>query len=261
MKTVLTIYNRILSVSRHYGPTDSVLWDIVKVSSRSETTMVKHAIPTSRSRVSKTSIFAICIITTRIRRMGEGNSFNLLVCPRGEGGYLPWPGSKYLPLWPRFLGPRPGQDGGTPRYLPPGQVRSGEGVPQGTYHQLAKVPTPLARSDGGTPRYLHPSQVRVGGGGTPRYLSPPQPRYLPPSQVMMGGTPRYVLPPPPKDLLHGGRHDSCVQAGGFSCFKENVHMVMKNHSLSKRSIFIIWHKKQTLIFMETKKQMTSWRYW
>ena len=126
MKTVLTIYNRILSVSRHYGPTDSVLWDIVKVSSRSDPTVVKHAIPTSRSRVSKTSIFAICIITTRIRRMGEGNSFNLLVCPT----------------------PRPGQvrGGGTPRYLPPtgqgtyppGQVRWGyPKVPippsQGTY--------------------------------------------------------------------------------------------------------------------------------
>ena len=31
------------------------------------------------------------IITARIGRMGEGNSFSLLVCPhRGGGGYPPW---------------------------------------------------------------------------------------------------------------------------------------------------------------------------
>ena len=29
------------------------------------------------------------MITARIRRMGEGNSFSLLVCPRGEGGTYP----------------------------------------------------------------------------------------------------------------------------------------------------------------------------
>ena len=63
------------------------------------------------------------IFTARISRMGEGNSFSLLVCPHPGGrGYLPWPGPDrgrgdqctYSP-------PPPGQDGwgSTPRYLPP----------------------------------------------------------------------------------------------------------------------------------------------
>ena len=82
-------------------------------------------------------------ITAHIRRMGEGNSFSLLVCPQGGGGYLPWPG---------------------PRYLPP-KARSGwgEGVPQGTFPPVgsgwgegySKVPTPQ-------PRYLPPPPPHQG---------------------------------------------------------------------------------------------------
>ena len=55
-----------------------------------------------------------------------------------------------------------GGGGGTPRYLPPGQVRMGEGTP---------------------------SQVRMGGGGgTPRYLPLPRPG----QDRRRGGTPIYL---------------------------------------------------------------------
>ena len=77
---------------------------------------------------------------------------------------------------------RRGGGGGTPRYLPPGQVQMGGGVPQGTY-PTAKVPTPPARF-----RWV---------GGNPRYL-PPWPRYLLPIQVQMWREGTRYLPPPAK---------------------------------------------------------------
>ena len=40
------------------------------------------------------------MITARIRRMQEGNSFGLLVCPQRGRGYLPWPSPRYLPTHP-----------------------------------------------------------------------------------------------------------------------------------------------------------------
>ena len=63
---------------------------------------------------------------------------------------------------PRYLPPRQGT-------YPPGQVRMGGGVPQGTYPP-AKLTTPPPGQDGGTPSYLPPTakvptlhQVRTGG--------------------------------------------------------------------------------------------------
>ena len=74
-----------------------------------------------------------------------------------------------------------------------------EGVPQGTYPPLAKVPTPLADQD--------------WGRGYPK-VPTPRPRYLPPSQVRMGGgVPQGTYPTPARDLLHGERYASCVHAG------------------------------------------------
>ena len=145
--------------------------------------------------------------------MGEGNSFSLLVCPQGGGGYLPLPLAK-VPT------PQPGQDGWEeypkvptpqPRYLPPGQVRMGEGVPQGTYPPIQGT-YPPARSGWGRvpqgtyplwPRHLPPWPGRDGEGVPQGTNSPPpsRPRYLPPA----------------KDLLHGGWYTSCVHAGGLSC--------------------------------------------
>ena len=104
--------------------------------------------------------------------MGEGNSFSLLVCPQG------------VPNLARSKVP-----------TPPGQVRTGGGVPQGTFHP---------------PRYLPPRQVRMGG--TPRYLPqwprylPPWPRYLPPlSQVRPGeeGVPHGTYPLSPRPVRTG----------------------------------------------------------
>ena len=113
------------------------------------------------------------MITDRIRRMGEGNVFSLST----EGGR---------------------------GYLPPIQVRTGGGVPQGTYppgigqsmeylilqsvcllhsHRRypAKVPTPI--------------QVRMRGRGYPKVPIPSQGTY-PPSRSGWGaeGTPRYLPP-------------------------------------------------------------------
>ena len=120
------------------------------------------------------------VFTARMRRMGEGSSFSLLVCPREEGrGYLPWPGPRYQPptqirMWggdtPRYL---PHQSGGTPRYLTP----------------LAKVPTPSPRSGWGEgvsqgaypwPKYL-PLQPGQDGDRGYAKVPTPWPRYLPPT--------------------------------------------------------------------------------
>ena len=69
---------------------------------------------------------------------------------------------------PQGTYPWPGQDGGgsTPRYLPPSQVRTGEGVRQGTYP---------------------PSQVRTGGG-VPQGTYPPTSPW-PRTCYMAGGMP------------------------------------------------------------------------
>ena len=94
------------------------------------------------------------------------NSFSLLVCPWGRG----------VSTLARSKVPTP-----QPRYLPPGQVRMGGGVPQGTYPPQ--------------PRYLHP---QPGQDGVYPKVSIPWPRYLPlpqPFQVGGVGTPRYLLPP------------------------------------------------------------------
>ena len=167
------------------------------------------------------------LITVRTRRMGERNSFSLLVCPRGEG--VPILARSKVPT------PQPGQDGE---------------VPQSTY-----PPSQVSTGGGGTPRYLPPMSGQDGGGGIPRYLptqpryiylpppparsgwgypkvSTPQPRYLPPppSQVRTGegSTPRYLPPPkvptPPSQprsyyTADGGRYASCFHAGGLSCYK------------------------------------------
>ena len=84
------------------------------------------------------SLVIVDLITVRIRRIGEGNSFSYLVCPHPGGTY---PGQvqmgKGVPqgTYPP-LPARSGQGRGTPRYLPPpGQEWEGEGVPQGTYSQ------------------------------------------------------------------------------------------------------------------------------
>ena len=87
---------------------------------------------------------------------------------RGEEGYpkvliTPPPQPRYLPPssrsgwgrgYPKVPTPCPGQDegGGTPRYLPPVQVRMREGVPQYTYPSSpVKVPTPPPPSRGTDP--------------------------------------------------------------------------------------------------------------
>ena len=61
----------------------------------------------------------IHLITARIRRMGEGNSFSLSTPRGGGGGYLPWPGADRGRGYPEVgIPPQPGQDGGrrgTPR--------------------------------------------------------------------------------------------------------------------------------------------------
>ena len=80
-----------------------------------------------------------------------------------------WPGQgEEYPKVPTPTQPDPDRGGGIPRYLPPSQVRTGEGIPQGTY-----PPTQPGQDGGkGTPRYL-PAPLRPGqdgGGGTPRYL-------------------------------------------------------------------------------------------
>ena len=75
----------------------------------------------------------------------EGNSLSLLVCPQGMGVPILDRSKVPIPLdkIPNPPPPQPGQDGGggTPRYLPPSQVRTGELSTQGTYPP-AKVPTP-----------------------------------------------------------------------------------------------------------------------
>ena len=78
------------------------------------------------------------IVTTRIRRIGKVMFSQVCVRPWGEG--VPTLASS----------------------------RQMKGVPQGTYSSEPG-------HNGGTPRYLPPSQVRTGGGGTQRYLSPPWP--------------------------------------------------------------------------------------
>ena len=169
--------------------------------------------------------------------MGEGNSFSLLVCP--QGGEVPTPNQvrmggggtpKYLPPGQGTYLPRPGQDGegeglplGTylqPRYLPPSQVRMGEGTSRHLPPWPRYLPPSQVRMGQAVPHgtYSHPAKVLTsrpgqdGGGGTPRYLPPPQPRYLPPPTKVP--TPR-PPPPPAKDLLHGGQYASCVHAGGL----------------------------------------------
>ena len=159
------------------------------------------------------------IFTACIRRMREGNSFSLLVCPPGWKGDTYPPGQGTCPP-PPSQGAYPSRSGwgrGTPRYLPPIQVRMGEGYPK-VPTPLAKVPTPhQVRTGGGTPRYLPtplpsqgtypPGQVRTGGypegevvprsgwgRGTPRYLPPGQGTY--PHQVRTAGYPKVPTYPP-----------------------------------------------------------------
>ena len=75
------------------------------------------------------------LFTTRIRRMEEGNSFRVLVCPQGgRGGTYPGLVQGTYPL--------------PPAKVPTPPIRSGwrEGVPQGTY------PHPPARSGWGVPQ-------------------------------------------------------------------------------------------------------------
>ena len=100
--------------------------------------------------MTKYAFFQEYVITTRIRRMGEGNSFSLLVCPQGG---VPTLAKSKVRTPPHGQGTYP-------------LARSGWGVPQGIY--------PPARS----------GQV---GQGTPRYLPPPRPRYLPPPAKLHGG--------------------------------------------------------------------------
>ena len=95
------------------------------------------------------------IFTARIRRMGEGNSFSLLVCPHpGEGGT--YPGQVQMGGGPQgiYPPPKPGQD-------------EEKGVPQGTY------PTGQVRMGRGTPRYLAPWPGQDGGRGYPKVGTPP----------------------------------------------------------------------------------------
>ena len=132
----------------------------------------------------------------------------LLSVNRGEGeGYLPpsqgtYPRSrsgwgrghpKVANPMAKVATPHPGQDGGTPRYLPPVQVRMAGrgGVPQSTYP--------------------HPGQD--GGGGTPRYLTPPSQGTYP--TLWIGQHMEY--------LIHCGWYASCIYAGGLSCSKISFH--------------------------------------
>ena len=188
------------------------------------------------------------VITARIRRMGEGNSFSLLVCPQGGGGTYPGQeGGRGNPsparsgwgrVTPRYLPPAkvptpwPGQDGGggIPRYLPTSQVRTGDGVVRSTTpgqvrmgEGVAKVPNHQPGQDGGgsSPRYLSASHVRTGEAVAQGTIPHP-------SQVRMGGGrgyPKVPNPlPPAKVLLHGGRYASCIYAG-LSCSLIILHRI------------------------------------
>ena len=117
--------------------------------------------------------------------MGEGNVFSLSI-----GGYLP-------PTTP----PGPGQDRGRgypkvpssppPRQgtYPPGQVRRGGEVPQGTYLTWQGTYPPLSRSGWGVRGYPKVPTPSPGQGTYP----PP-----PPSRSGWGeGVPQGTYPPPP----------------------------------------------------------------
>ena len=125
--------------------------------------------------------------TVPIRRMAKGNSFSLLVCPRGGRVYIPWPGPDGGG-YPKVPTP-PGQTrlGGTPRYLfPPSRSGLGEGTPRylslhpGQGGGYPKVPTP------------HPGQ---GGGGVA------QGTYSPPKSGRGRGYPKAAPPPPGQGLV------------------------------------------------------------
>ena len=159
------------------------------------------------------------IITIRIRRMGEGNTFSLLVCPhRGvptlTGGYLPWPGPDggYLPWWV----PTPARSRwGT--Y--PGQVQTGGTYPGWGIPTLVGT-TPLARV--GTP------MARVGTPNQSRY-PPSQGRY-PPARV---GTPSPTRTDQHSEhLLRDGWYASCVHARGLFCEMYVLSWWNTNTSLS-----------------------------
>ena len=184
------------------------------------------------------------IITTRIRRMREGNIFSLCTLAGGGGGtpILPMGGRGYpIPSswWGRRSHPRSGQ-GDTPSQVwtgdTPSQVLMGEGgpIPRSGWGY------PIPGLDGGTP-------FQVWTGGTPFWGQEgvPDPRSgwgVPHSQVKMGvphprskqGVPKGTLPAqdwmgyPPhiqgteqhsKHLLHGGRYAFYVHPGGLSCWE------------------------------------------
>ena len=134
------------------------------------------------------------IITARIRRMREGNSFTLSTPRLGEGG-TPFPG--------------PGRGAGV---LPhPGQIPGRVGVGG---RGRAGVPPIQIRSQVGGWGYPHPGQIPgwgTGWGGIG----------YPPIQVRSqdgGGGGRGPLPEQHSVyLLRGGRYASCVHAGGLSC--------------------------------------------
>ena len=140
-------------------------------------------------------------------------SVHLSVCPQ-EGG-----GGRYLPQarsggrYPKVPTPSQVRGGGTPRYLLPGLVTMGEGVPQGTY------PQPGQDRGGATPRYL-PPLYRSGEGR---------------------GYPKVPTPFRAKDLLQGGRYSSCVHAGGLSCCY-CFHLTKLNLS----NVLLNWNLKYSL---------------
>ena len=150
--------------------------------------------------------------------MGEGNVFNL-----STGGQDGVPQGTYPP---------------NPRYLPPIQVRMGEGYPK--VPPPAKVPTPPSRSGQGwrgTPRYLPPVQVRVPQGTYTPPAKVPTPHPGPDREGDRGypkvptarPLPRYLHPPPSgigqhiQYLICCGRYASCVQAGGRTFLSIHVY--------------------------------------
>ena len=152
--------------------------------------------------------------------------------------------------------PRPSPHGGGraipwPRYLPPGQVQIGGGVPKGTYPLArsrlrgtpryllppAKVPTPWPDPDGGIPQGTYP----LSSQGT--YPSPPRSRQGRGHSKVPTPRPRYLPPPPPprigqhmEYLIRRSRHAPCVHAGGLSCYSFNF---TASQNLCNKTSFLI----------------------